>query len=194
MPVCPEVECGLGTPRESMRLVRVDDDHTAADGQDRRRSDRSDNGIRATPGRAARIRGPVRLRAQEGLAKLRPRTRQGLRQPWNGGEIRTRAVRVPPRRALPLPARRGGRPPVGSPSAGELRRARVCVLEASRAVQCPMDRRGRRPFSHRSQADAAGAFAAGVSTSRPAGGTRAQRAAPKRSSGATRRRSWPRCR
>ena len=25
VPVCPEVECGLGTPRESMRLVRVDD-------------------------------------------------------------------------------------------------------------------------------------------------------------------------
>ena len=23
--ICPEVECGLGTPRESMRLVRVDD-------------------------------------------------------------------------------------------------------------------------------------------------------------------------
>ena len=23
VPVCPEVECGLGTPRESMRLVRV---------------------------------------------------------------------------------------------------------------------------------------------------------------------------
>ena len=26
VPVCPEVECGLGTPRESMRLVRVDND------------------------------------------------------------------------------------------------------------------------------------------------------------------------
>ena len=26
VPVCPEVECGLGTPRESMRLVRVEDD------------------------------------------------------------------------------------------------------------------------------------------------------------------------
>jgi uncharacterized protein YbgA (DUF1722 family)/uncharacterized protein YbbK (DUF523 family) len=26
VPVCPEVECGLGTPRESMRLVRVNDD------------------------------------------------------------------------------------------------------------------------------------------------------------------------
>ncbi len=25
VPVCPEVECGLGTPRESMRLVRVED-------------------------------------------------------------------------------------------------------------------------------------------------------------------------
>jgi uncharacterized protein YbgA (DUF1722 family)/uncharacterized protein YbbK (DUF523 family) len=25
VPVCPEAECGLGTPRESMRLVRVDD-------------------------------------------------------------------------------------------------------------------------------------------------------------------------
>jgi uncharacterized protein YbgA (DUF1722 family)/uncharacterized protein YbbK (DUF523 family) len=25
VPVCPEVECGLGTPREAMRLVRVDD-------------------------------------------------------------------------------------------------------------------------------------------------------------------------
>ena len=24
VPVCPEVECGFGTPRESMRLVRVD--------------------------------------------------------------------------------------------------------------------------------------------------------------------------
>ena len=23
VPVCPEVECGFGTPRESMRLVRV---------------------------------------------------------------------------------------------------------------------------------------------------------------------------
>ena len=23
VPVCPEVECGLGTPRESMRLVRI---------------------------------------------------------------------------------------------------------------------------------------------------------------------------
>jgi uncharacterized protein YbgA (DUF1722 family)/uncharacterized protein YbbK (DUF523 family) len=26
VPVCPEAECGLGTPRESMRLVRVSDD------------------------------------------------------------------------------------------------------------------------------------------------------------------------
>jgi len=26
VPVCPEVECGFGTPREPMRLVRVDDD------------------------------------------------------------------------------------------------------------------------------------------------------------------------
>ena len=26
VPVCPEVECGLGTPRESMRLVRLADD------------------------------------------------------------------------------------------------------------------------------------------------------------------------
>ena len=26
VPVCPEVECGFGTPRESMRLVRVDSD------------------------------------------------------------------------------------------------------------------------------------------------------------------------
>ena len=25
VPICPEVECGLGTPRESMRLVRVDE-------------------------------------------------------------------------------------------------------------------------------------------------------------------------
>src|SRR6185503_10981503 len=25
VPVCPEVECGLGTPRESMRLVRLSD-------------------------------------------------------------------------------------------------------------------------------------------------------------------------
>lgn len=25
VPVCPELECGLGTPRESMRLVRVED-------------------------------------------------------------------------------------------------------------------------------------------------------------------------
>src|SRR5678815_5593806 len=24
VPVCPEVECGLGTPREAMRLVRVE--------------------------------------------------------------------------------------------------------------------------------------------------------------------------
>jgi uncharacterized protein YbgA (DUF1722 family)/uncharacterized protein YbbK (DUF523 family) len=36
-PVCPEVECGLGTPRASMRLVRVDGKvrlHTAKDGVD----------------------------------------------------------------------------------------------------------------------------------------------------------------
>jgi uncharacterized protein YbbK (DUF523 family) len=26
VPVCPEVECGLGTPRESMRLVRGEDE------------------------------------------------------------------------------------------------------------------------------------------------------------------------
>jgi 2-thiouracil desulfurase len=26
VPVCPEVECGFGTPREAMRLVRVDND------------------------------------------------------------------------------------------------------------------------------------------------------------------------
>jgi uncharacterized protein YbbK (DUF523 family) len=25
VPVCPEVECGLDTPREAMRLVRVED-------------------------------------------------------------------------------------------------------------------------------------------------------------------------
>jgi hypothetical protein len=26
VPVCPEVECGFGTPRQSMRLVRVEND------------------------------------------------------------------------------------------------------------------------------------------------------------------------
>jgi uncharacterized protein YbbK (DUF523 family) len=26
VPVCPEVECGFGTPREAMRLVRVSED------------------------------------------------------------------------------------------------------------------------------------------------------------------------
>ena len=56
-------------------------------------------------------RGPVRLRAQEGLAELRPGARQGLRTarpPARTG--RGLFARAP--RALPRPARRGRRPPV----------------------------------------------------------------------------------
>ena len=88
VPVCPEVEMGLGTPRETLRLVRARSDARRAmlpsvsDGHDahRDRSHRRHEPLGGPAARAARARraGPLRLRAQEGLAELRHGARQDL--------------------------------------------------------------------------------------------------------------------
>ena len=70
VPVCPEVEAGLSTPREAMRLVG----DAAAPGhhQDRRRPHRPDAGLgRRTTGPARRDR-LARVRVQEGLTTTNP--------------------------------------------------------------------------------------------------------------------------
>ncbi len=59
VPVCPEVEFGLGTPRETMRLVATRRRRAAAHRQDRRRSDR---------GWTARRGGASRALASEDLS------------------------------------------------------------------------------------------------------------------------------
>ena len=46
VPVCPEVEVGLGTPRESMRLVKDDGDVRLRHHQDRGRSHDDDAPLR----------------------------------------------------------------------------------------------------------------------------------------------------
>ncbi len=51
------------------------------------------DGYARAPGVRARVGAPVRLRAQEGLAELRPGARQGLRRPRRPDQIRTRTVR-----------------------------------------------------------------------------------------------------
>ena len=77
VPVCPEVGIGLGVPREPIRLVRRGG--AGAPGG-RRRARTTPDAMRAwAVATAADLREPrpVRLRAEEGLAELRPRAREG---------------------------------------------------------------------------------------------------------------------
>jgi len=80
VPVCPEVECGLGTPRESMRLVRKDGGVRLL--TVRSAVDLTDQMERYAQHRVSELRsGAVRLRAQEGLPELRSGAREDLRRP-----------------------------------------------------------------------------------------------------------------
>jgi len=45
VPVCPEVECGMGIPRESLRLVGDIESPPAFDQQNRKRFHRSDENL-----------------------------------------------------------------------------------------------------------------------------------------------------
>ena len=77
--VCPEVEMGLGTPRETLRLVRRGDDVRLimATGEDHTEAMRryADARVRLLAGEDLR-----RLHPEEGLTQLRVRARQGLRE------------------------------------------------------------------------------------------------------------------
>jgi uncharacterized protein YbgA (DUF1722 family) len=101
VPVCPEVECGLDTPREAMRLVRVEDKVrllTVKTGIDL--TDRMERFATAPVG--ASWRASVRLCAQERLAQLRTRAGEGLRPPRKSGARRPPAALVEAYPYLPV--------------------------------------------------------------------------------------------
>ena len=133
VPVCPEVECGLGTPREAMRLVRVERPPPPADGQDRRRSDGRMERFVAI----ARV-GSWRRRICRGYVLKKDSPSCGLERVKVYDRRRSRragaALRRGARRALPVPARRRRRSAVRSAAPRYLRRAGVRLLAAARPV------------------------------------------------------------
>jgi hypothetical protein len=79
MPVCPEVECGLGTPREAMRLLRAERGPRLVTIKTAR--DLTASMERFARSRVAALgrRRPLGVHPQEGLAELRPRASEGVR-------------------------------------------------------------------------------------------------------------------
>ena len=180
VPVCPEVECGFGTPRESMRLVRVEQRRAAAHGQDRRRSDRPNGGVRATAGRrSSRPRSCAatcsrRIRRAAAWSASRSTARDGVPARSGRGLFAAGLVERFPR----LPVEEEGR--LSDPRLRENFVERVfAVLAASRPVQRPLEPGRARALSHRAQADSDGAFTRGLPAARASRGA-ARGALPRR--------------
>ena len=151
--VCPEVEVGMGTPREPIRLVdergtirlltvKTGVDHTA-----------SMTAFSAKEGGGElRCRGPLWLRPEEGLTELRDDPRQGLRTGKEPGKrigIGLFAHQALLARFPDLPVEEEGRPHRRkSTAAREFRRAGIRIPAASRSVRETLDRRRSRPFPY----------------------------------------------
>jgi len=159
IPVCPEVECGLGTPREAMRLLR-------AERGPRLVTMKTAKDLTASMERFARSR-VAALAAEDlsgyilkkdspscGLERVKVYDRHGA--PTRDGP---RPVRRGARRGVRSPAYRRRRAPDRSPLARQVRRACLRILEAARSVRRAVDVRRAGALSHRTQADGAGARA-----------------------------------
>ena len=144
--------------------------HQAADRQDGRGSHGVDDRVRRPENGGARQRRSLRLRAEEGLAKLRHDPRQGVRREGAGPTDRRRHLRAGAARAVPAPPRRGRRTPDRCPPARELHRARLRLSPAPRSVRVAVERWRPGAFSHRTQAGAARALDAGVRAPRTTAG------------------------
>ena len=133
VPICPEVEAGFGTPREAMHLVQDGPRGAPPHGAHAARRDQSAR----TGGRcpAAHDGRPQsrRLRAEKGLAVVRPLPREVVRRVGCGQTVGARAVcRRPRRRPAAAAARRRGTARRSAP-ARELHRARLRLSPAARA-------------------------------------------------------------
>ena len=139
VPVCPEVECGLGTPREAMRLVRAPDGvrlltiKTVRD-----MTERMDTyaARRVSQLEAEDLSGYVLKKDSPscGLERVKVYDPHGVPDRTGRGLFAARL-----RERVSPSAGRGRGPPVGSTSSGQLRRARVRVLETSRPVRRALD-------------------------------------------------------
>ena len=97
VPVCPEMEIGLGVPRESIRLVRDGNDADAirlVGNKTGHRSHRQNERVRRMPDHRAWPRGTFRLRAEKRFAELRDGAGARLRSVGNGHTRRLRPVRL----------------------------------------------------------------------------------------------------
>ena len=126
VPVCPEVEIGLGVPRDTLRLVG--DRRRAATHRPEDAARISPRACSATRGRErrnwprSRLHGYVLKRASPSCGLFRVRV---YRRERHAARRRPRAVRRRAGRALPAAARRGGRAPERSRHPRELHRARL---------------------------------------------------------------------
>ena len=146
IPVCPEAEVGMGTPRESVRLVGEVDAPAPGRSAVGRRLDRAHEPLVETPGQGPGRREPVGLHLHEALAELRPVPRAGEagQRPTLAG---SGSVRPGLHRGLPPCAGRGDRSSERPAPARELPGARLRPPAGDVPVQRPLEtrRRGRLP-------------------------------------------------
>ena len=124
VPLCPEVEIGLGVPRPPIRLARVNGEIRLVDPASGARPQRAHAHLVARGGAANRRGRARRLRVQEELAVVRAGAREGLRRERLARRHRTRPVRGGAAGAPAAARRRGGGPAARRAPARALRRAR----------------------------------------------------------------------
>ena len=125
VPVCPEVEIGLGTPREAIRLQgdpaapRLVGTKTGVD-LTRRMTDHARGRVRALAGLG--LSGYILKRASPscGMERVKVYSEDGMPGPHGAGPLRER-----PHGRAPAPAGRGGGPADGPAPARELHHPRV---------------------------------------------------------------------
>ena len=183
VPVCPEVELGLGTPRETLRLVRKDDAIRMV--QPKSGGDVTDQ-MRAWAGRRVEALAGERLAGYVlkkdspscGMERVRIYSESGTAERGGRGLFAEALIA----RFPTLPVEEEGRL-IGPAAARELRRAGLRLRAAARLLRGPMDRRRPRPVPHGPQADAALALAGDLLRDGPARRRRG-RDGPRRARGA----------
>ena len=177
VPVCPELEVGMGLPREAIRLVRSGAGIRLVGVKSATDHTESMTAVLGAAGGEARPREPRRLHPEEGLAQLRDGAGEGLRPERIAGADGPRPVRGGAHGAVPAAARGRGGAAVGPAAARQLRRAGVRVPAPARGVRRAVDDRRPREVPHGPQAHAARAFPRRLQGARPAGGARGGTAA-----------------
>ena len=172
VPVCPEVEIGLGVPRDTLRLVgdesapRLVVQRTGEDLTERMQRYAADK-IRELE--ALHLDGYVLKRASPSCGLFRTRVYNSNGMPQGGGRGLF-AEELP--RALPALAGRRGRPPERPGAARELHRARVRLSPRAVAVCGPVDDRRSGLLPHGAQAAAVGPRSRRVRAPRASGSDR----------------------